>query len=65
MGNKTKFAWYCTCGAAWKGEFPSRDRDKLPKLQAIWAKAHSGPEHKSCDRETAERAYRATEGLVR
>ena len=46
-------AWYCECGAAWKGFLPD---NVVAKFKAAWDSVHTGPGHALCDAKTASRA---------
>ena len=54
-----KFANYCRCGAAWKGQV---EKSALDLIETEWHTVHSGQEHSSCDAKTASQARKAATG---
>jgi len=56
-----RFAFYCRCGAAWRGDLPA---DKAAAVERVWRQAHDGDGHGPCDAAAARRA-RARSGGAR
>ncbi len=55
------FAFYCRCGAGWRGTVPKIII--LQQMESIWDEAHSDPGCAACDAATARRTRAKVERL--
>jgi hypothetical protein len=62
MADDSRFAVFCTCGAALTGSISPRGAADMARLFHL---AHTGDGHRLCDRATAAAARRRNEAAVR